>query len=146
MALVITPGEFGSFVASVNAAVLQTLDDMITQSVSEARIDAFSAWVNGVWGPFYRANESTWETITGSAFASTMEQAEALRQQYLGYRADFEANGGRSTAPAPVPPVRGPDVVGGVEKLLKPVIVGAIVLGGVYLLVKLLSERSTSRI
>lgn len=124
MAFMITPGEFGSFVRSVNAAVHQLLDDVIAQEMPEPLITAYLAWYSNVWGPFYDTNESTFETITGSAFASTLERAEALRLEYEGFREQFKAAGLVPSAPSPRAADTGSD--------WSPLIWGGLIVAGLF--------------
>ena len=122
--LVITPGEFGSFVHDVNAAVIQLLHDAITQEMPEELIEAYSKWMTDVWSPFFQENENWFEEITGSAFASTLERADALRAEYAAFRTQFEAAGLVGNAPAPQAADQGSN--------WKPLLWGGLVVVGLF--------------
>lgn len=122
--IVITPNEYQSFVRSVHAAVMQLAEDQIQQEAPG--LPAYERWINTSWGPFFRSNESDWESFLGSAFAANLERAETLRQEYAEFRAIFEAAGGRPTGPAPEAANLGSPSTGIPTALLTGLIVGGV--------------------
>jgi len=116
-------------------AELQSLDRDIQPSAVPAQFKT-------EWGVFRDTYEAFYRDTIDNFFAinlgtkGTIEKAEEFQRQGLQWRALFEAQGGKPTAPPPAPPPPSPglpEVVGKAEGIAKAVAVVAVVGGLVYL-------------
>jgi len=88
-------------------------------------VESFSEFYNGDWFPFYKKNKSSW---AGSDFTTATEYAD----RYMDWRNKFKEMGGASAVPEPR------DYSDKSTSIIKVGVWGGLILGGGYLIVKLI--------